>query len=58
MKDGDTVTEKELETEGWTYEYHLSGGTYAYSKENKVMFYHRNSGEIVSIKEKVRFSPP
>ena len=58
MKDGDIVTEKELEAKGWKHSFHLTGGTHAYSNGKEVMFWHRSSGEIISIKEKLKFSPP
>ena len=58
MKEGDFITEEELEKEGWVYKYHISGGVHAFRKDDQVLFWSRSSQQIESIFDYIRFNPP
>jgi len=58
MKEGDIVTEEELENEGYKHLIHLSGGTHAYTNDTHWIAYNRSTGKVELYKERAKFSYP
>lgn len=58
MREGDTITEDDLNKKGWKYMGHISSGIYTYEKNDEVIFYERATNKIFLIKKKVKFSYP